>query len=133
MTKNCLSCLEGTYLHKNYECVDDCPFLYFEDDETRTCNYLGELSLPLPFTIIAFVISVGVGISAWLKGADKEGREQEGTAFFMAMLAIVDIMLRICWAVLAYSVYQKEFYVTFGCFVGVLGVSLFMNLFLWRR
>lgn len=120
-------------MHKNYECVEDCPFLYFEDDETRSCKYLGELALPLPFTIIAFVITVGVAISAWLKGADKEGREQEGTAFFMTMLAVIDIMLRACWAVLAYSVYQKEFYVTFGCFVGVLGVSLFMNLFLWRR
>ena len=91
------------------------------------------MSLPLPFTIITLVLSIGVAISAFVKGADKEGREQEGTAFFMAMLAITDILLRVCWAILAFSVYQKEFYTTFGCLCGLLGVSLFLNIFMWRR
>ena len=94
-------------MHKNNECITECPFLYFENNENRTCDYFGELSLPVPFTIVAFVITVGIGISAFVKGADKEGREQEGTAFFIAMLAFVDILLRINWAFLAYVVFQK--------------------------
>ena len=133
MTKNCLSCVEGYYLYKNNECVESCPFLYIADDTERKCNYFGELSLPVPFTIIALVLSIGVGVSAFVKGADKEGREQPGTAFFLTMLALVDMLLRINWAVLAYSVYQKEYYVTFGWLCGILGFSLFVNIFLWRR
>ena len=62
-------------MHKNNECVSECPFLYFEDKENRKCKYFGELSIPLPFTITAFILTVGVGISAWVKGADREGRE----------------------------------------------------------
>ena len=75
MTKNCLTCVEGHYLYKNNECVSSCPFLYFEESEERVCKYFGELSLPVPFSITAFVLSDGVGISTWVKGADREGRE----------------------------------------------------------
>jgi len=120
-------------LHKNNECVSECPFLYFSNDDTRKCTYFGELALPLPFTIIAFVVSVGVGISAFVKGADREGREQEGTAFFVTMLALVDILLRLNWAVLAYIVFQKDFYVTFGLLLTLIALSFFINLYLWRR
>ena len=70
--------------------------------------FVGEIALPVPFTIIALVISVGIGISSFLKGGDKHGREQPGTAFFITMLAIVDIMLRINWIILAYNAYQDE-------------------------
>lgn len=133
MTKNCLTCIEGNYLHLNNECVTSCPFLYFEDDEERLCKYFGELSLPVPFTIVAFVLSVGVGISSFVKGADREGREQKGTAFFVTMLALIDMLLRVNWMVLAWSVFTKEFYVTFGLLVGLLGLSFLMNVLLWRR
>lgn len=49
------------------------------------------------------------------------------------MLALVDMLLRVTWAVLAYSVYQKEYYVTFGWLCGILGISCFLNIFVWRR
>jgi len=130
---NCLTCVEGFFFHKDAVCETECPFLYYEDSVERKCKYFGELSIPVPFSIIAFVCTVGVGISAFVKGADREGREQEGTAFFLTMLAIVDMLLRICWSTLAYSVYQKEYYITFGCLCGLLGISLFMNVALWRR
>jgi len=120
-------------LHKNNECVTECEFLYFADSELRKCVYFGELTLPVPFSITAFVLSVGVGISAFVKGADRDGREQEGTAFFMTMLALVDMLLRVNWALLAYVVYQKEFYITFGCLLGLLAMCVFVNIFLWRR
>lgn len=102
---NCLTCVEGYFFYKEAECVTECPFLYTEDTAQRKCIYFGELSIPIPFSIIAFVMSIGVGISAFVKGSDREGREQEGTAFFLTMLALVDMLLRVTWAVLAYSVY----------------------------
>ena len=107
--------------------------MYYEDSGERKCQYLGELGIPIPFTILAFVFSVGVAISSFVKGSDKDGREQKGTAFFVTMLAIVDFMLRICWALLSISVYNKEYYATFGCILGLIGFSLFINIFLWRR
>ena len=133
LTSQCLTCVAGFYLHTNFECIQSCPAFYYEDDETRTCSYLGELGLPVPFSIIAFVCTVGVGISSFVKGADKEGREQEGTAFFVLMLALVDITLRFNWAFLAYSVYQKEHFVTFGWIMMLLAFTLFTNFCLWRR
>lgn len=120
-------------MHKNNECITTCPFLYYEDHTARKCTYFGEISLPVPFSILAFILTVGVGISAFVKGADRDGREQEGTAFFMTMLALVDMLLRVNWALLAYVVFQKDFYITFGCLLGLIALCVFMNIFLWRR
>ena len=125
--------MEGFFLHKNNECISSCPFLYFENSEGRTCDYFGELSLPVPFTIVAFVLTVGIGISAFVKGADKEGREQEGTAFFIAMLALVDMLLRVNWGFLCYVVMQKDYMITFGLLLGLISLSVLLNLFVWRR
>ena len=49
------------------------------------------------------------------------------------MLALIDMLLRVNWIVLAYSVFTKEFYVTFGLLVGILAFSFLINVFLWRR
>ena len=49
------------------------------------------------------------------------------------MLALVDMLLRVCWIILAYSVYEKEFYATFGLLLGILILSVVINIFLWRR
>ena len=70
LTSNCLSCVEGSYLHTNNECIKECPFLYYENSETRQCTYFGELGLPVPFSIAAFVMTVGVAISSFVKGSD---------------------------------------------------------------
>ena len=87
----------------------------------------------MPFSIVAIILSFGVGISTFVKGANKEGRELEGTAFFTTMLALIDMLLRINWAVLAYYVWQKSYYITFGCTCGLIAISLFINIYLWRR
>ena len=94
---------------------------------------VGQLSLPVPFSLVALLISVGVGISHFMKGADHEGRPQEGTAFFITMLAIVDIMLRLNWAALAYLTYESGYKFTCIGLVAVLGISGLVNVLLWRR
>ena len=35
--KNCQSCVEGHFLHKNNECLSSCPFMYYEDSGNRKC------------------------------------------------------------------------------------------------
>ena len=70
----CTSCGEGMYLHKT-TCVESCPFLYFKQDDPRYCLFVGEISLPVPFTIMTLILSIGIGISSFLKGSDKRGRE----------------------------------------------------------
>jgi hypothetical protein len=63
-------------------CVETCPFGFLQNDSTQACDTAGQLQVPFPFTVITIVISIGVGISAFLKGSDKRGNAQEGTAFF---------------------------------------------------
>ena len=49
------------------------------------------------------------------------------------MLALIDMLLRVNWAILAWSVFTKDFFTTFGLLVGLLGLSVLINIFLWRR
>lgn len=72
-TDKCLTCEEGYLLLKN-SCVKLCPFGYIQDEKTPTCISAGKLQLPIPFTIIASIMSVGIGISSFAKGADRQGR-----------------------------------------------------------
>ena len=49
------------------------------------------------------------------------------------MLAIVDIMLRLNWAALAYLTYESGYKFTCIGLVAVLGISGLVNVLLWRR
>jgi len=94
------------------------------------CKAIASLKVPFPFTIIAFVFSVGVGLASFMKGNHKTG---EGTAFFITTLALVDMLLRVNWFVLGVlSLQQAYLYIFFGCSV-ILAISLFLNLGVWRR
>ena len=68
-----------------------------------------------------------------MKGADHEGRPQEGTAFFVTMLAIIDIMLRLNWLALSYLTYEAGYRFTFIGLVTILIISGLVNILLWRR
>ena len=94
---------------------------------------VGELQLPIPFSLAALLISVGIGISHFMKGADKEGRPQEGTAFFITTLALVDILLRLNWCFLAYLTYSADYMYTFIGLVVILAIAGLVNILLWRR
>ena len=128
----CTTCNEGTFLHKA-ECIQDCPFLTWKDRSSRKCMSVGQLDLPVPFSLAALLVSVGIGISHFMKGADHQGRPQEGTAFFITMLAIIDIMLRLNWLSLAYLTYTSDYFYTFIGLVAILVVSALVNILLWRR
>jgi hypothetical protein len=68
-----------------------------------------------------------------LKGADKQGRMQQGTAFFVTTLAIVDILLRANWITLIIYLYIGKQKITAGLYLLLLGVSVILNLKMWRR
>lgn len=70
LTNNCLTCVEGLYFHINNECIETCPFLYYNNDENRECSFFGELGIPVPFSIAAFVMTVGVAVSSFVKGSN---------------------------------------------------------------
>jgi hypothetical protein len=132
VTNKCLTCEDGFYLFKN-TCVRTCPFGYVFQETSKSCGSAGKLQLPIPFTIIATVISIGIGLSAFTKGSDRQGRSQEGTAFFITTLALFDILLRINWIVLVIYLYLGKHYVTAGLYLALIVVSLVINLKLWRR
>lgn len=94
------------------------------------CKSIASLKIPFPFTILAFVISVGVAVSSFMKGNHKSG---QGTVFFITCLAFVDILLRINWFIFGILALQAKYYYTFyGCAI-VLATSMFLNLAVWRR
>lgn len=68
-----------------------------------------------------------------MKGADKQGRMQQGTAFFVTTLAIVDILLRANWITLIIYLYIGKQKITAGLYLLLLGVSVILNLKMWRR
>jgi hypothetical protein len=128
----CISCQDGFYLFKS-TCVSTCPFGYMIFETTQSCGSAGKLQLPIPFTIIATVISLGVAISSFLKGSDRQGRSQQGTAFFITVLALVDILLRINWIVLIVYLYLNKHLITAGLYLLIILMSLIINFCLWRR
>ena len=101
---SCLSCEEGLFLLKD-KCVGQCPFGYFKSTDDMKCLSTGELEVPFPFTIVAIIMSVGLGLSHFMKGSAKDNTEQEGTIFAISALAFVDLLLRINWIVLAVTSY----------------------------
>lgn len=97
------------------------------------CNANGQIEVPFPFTIMALVISVGLGLSHFMKGSGKDSRSQQGTAFFVSTLAFIDILLRLNWITMAIYSYQKDFQITFICLLAAMAISTGINLGLWRR
>lgn len=78
-------------------------------------------------------MSIGIGISAFVKGSDRQGRPQQGTAFFQTTLALVDILLRANWITLIAFLYSGKYYVTSGCYLLVMLISIVINFKIWRR
>lgn len=94
------------------------------------CKAIASLKIPFPFTIIALVVSIGVGLASFMKGNHKTG---QGTAFFITCLAFVDILLRVNWFVFGIlALQQGYYYIFYGCVI-VLTMSMFLNLGVWRR
>lgn len=58
---------------------------------------------------------------------------QQGTAFFVTTLAIVDILLRANWITLIVYLYIGKQKITAGLYLLLLGVSVILNLKMWRR
>lgn len=132
ITNKCITCEDGFYLFKN-TCVSVCPFGYVFNELTKSCGSAGKLQIPIPFTIIAIVISIGIAISTFLKGSDRQGRVQQGTAFFITVLALIDVLLRINWIVLIVYLYLAKHLVTAGLYLILIFASLIINFCLWRR
>jgi hypothetical protein len=102
-------------------------------EETKMCEDIGELDIPFPFSIFAFVLSIGLYISSWMKGADKQGKEREGTAYFLAIIACVDILLRLDWFILCVGAFSSD-ETTFFCFMLILClITVILNLVVWRK
>lgn len=49
------------------------------------------------------------------------------------MLALIDILLRINWAILAYNTYREEYKLISIFLLGLLSICILVNILLWRR
>lgn len=93
------------------------------------CRSVASLDVPMPFSIAIIIISIGAAVSSCMKFGD----DRDSTGFFVTMLPICDIFLRINWFVLAVLALSEDILITFyGC-VGLLVWGMFINIVLWRR
>jgi hypothetical protein len=129
MPEKCTSCTGGLYVYKHL-CVETCPFNYYQDKSTMECKSLASLDIPFPFTILAILFSILMGITHCMK--DGKG-DSQGTTFFISVLAFVDIILRINWFVLGLISLQLQYYGSGGWCAVILFTSCVLNLAIWRR
>lgn len=86
--------------------------------------------IPFPFTILAMMSTVFALISHFMKNGSAD---KQGTAFFITVLAFVDILLRLNWFILGFlQLYNYMILSAVWCAL-LLIMSSFLNLVLWRR
>ena len=59
--------------------------------------------------------------------------DKYGTSFFIACLALVDILLRVNWLTLVILLVAEETYGSVLWCLGLIFVQAFLNLVIWRR
>ena len=91
---------------------------------------MASLFLPFPFTLAGLVITAFCVLSHHMKGGNGD---KYGTSFFIACLALVDILLRVNWLTLAILLVAEETYGSVLWCLGLIFVQAFLNLVIWRR
>ena len=105
-------------------CYEKCPKNYLENIKEMTCEYKGELGLPVPFSIVAALVSIGLLIARFMKNS---------TRLFISILAILSLLLVINWVILGVYLFIAAFYVSAAIIIYCLFASLLINLLAWRR
>mgnify|MGYP006130112979 CR=1 FL=1 len=91
------------------------------------------MNVPIPFTIAATVVTLGAILSSFMKGADGNGNEKPGTSFFILILGVVDLLIRVDWVLMMIENFKKDYFVSFLGLAVCLVVSTILNLVVWRK
>jgi hypothetical protein len=89
-----------------------------------TCKYEGEIKFPVPFSIIAVLISLGLLVARFMKN---------GTRFFITMLALVDWLLKINWIILDIFLFKEKHYISGGVILYCILATFLINILIWRK
>lgn len=89
-----------------------------------TCDFNGEMVLPLPFTILTFVVSVGLVIARFMRNK---------TNFLVSIMAVTDIILKINWFFLMIFLGIYQAWVAFGLIFYCFMSTFLINFFIWRK
>lgn len=81
------------------------------------------MTLPLPFSILTALISIGLAIARFMKN---------GTKYFISVLAVIDIVLKVNWIMLLILLIQDGHYISGGIIGYCLFATLILNLLIWR-
>lgn len=88
-----------------------------------TCEQVGEMSFPLPFSITAALIALGLLLARFMKNK---------TRFFVTLLSFVDVVLKLNWIFLVIFLYLGGFNVSASIISYCLFSSFIMNVVIWR-
>ena len=89
-----------------------------------TCDFAGEMLLPLPFSILAGLVSLGLLIARFMKN---------GTKYFVSVLALIDILLKVNWIFLLGFLVEGSYLISVGILTYCLVATFLVNMFIWRR
>ena len=87
------------------------------------CDFNGEMSFPLPFSILGILISLGLFLARFLRN---------GNRYFITLLAMMDMLLKINWIVLCVLLWVNAHYVSAAIISYCLFATVILNLFIWR-
>jgi hypothetical protein len=88
-----------------------------------TCDFMGEMAFPAPFSITVAVMTIGLLIARFMRNQ---------TRLFIALLALTDVVLKMNWVFLLIFLFTGKYYVSAIIISYCLFMSLFTNLILFR-
>mmetsp|Transcript_22945 Transcript_22945/g.22267 ORF Transcript_22945/g.22267 Transcript_22945/m.22267 type:complete len:317 (+) Transcript_22945:109-1059(+) len=118
----CLSCEDGLFLFGE-QCLEECPEDYEENFESMRCDKTGEMSFPVPFTIIAVLVTFLLLLANFMRNK---------TRFYITLMTLVDGILKLNWLVLFVALAIAHQWVALGIISYCLVANFLLNFFVWR-
>ena len=88
------------------------------------CDYNGEMILPLPFSILSGVVTLGLLIARFMKNR---------TNFFVSVIAVNDTLLKANWFFLLIFLGIYKSWVALGLILYCFIVTFVINFLIWRK
>lgn len=89
-----------------------------------TCDFNGEMILPLPFTILAIVVACGLLIARFMKNR---------TNFLVSVMAFTDVILKTNWFFLLIILAVYKHFIAFSIILYCFLSNFVVNFMIWRK
>ena len=101
----------------------ECPSQYLKNPDTMTCDFIGEIAFPLPFSIATCLIALGLLVARFMKNQ---------TRYLVTLIAFSDVLLKANWVFLVIYLFAGEYYVSAAIIIYCVIASVAINAIIWR-